>query len=60
MTASNYQATSGVTIAGQTFDGSTDGTAQGGAYGETVAAVNGVYSVALAPTSAAILTVDPN
>jgi Glycosyl hydrolase family 79 C-terminal beta domain len=60
MTASSYQATSGVTIGGQTFDGSTDGTAQGAAYGETVAAVNGVYSVALAPTSAAILTVDPN
>jgi hypothetical protein len=59
LTAANYQATAGITLGGQTFDGSTDGTIQGTAYTESAAANNGVYSVALAPTSAALLTINP-
>ena len=59
MTAPSFQATSGVMLGGQTFDATADGSAQGTAYGETVMPANGVYSVAVAPTSAAILTVRP-
>ena len=57
--ASSYQATTGITLGGQTFDGSTDGTPQGMAYTETVAPNGGVYSVAVGPTSAALLTLNP-
>jgi hypothetical protein len=59
LTAANYQATSGITIGGQTFDGSTDGTPQGIAFTEATPVNGGVYSVALAPTSAALLTIKP-
>jgi hypothetical protein len=59
LNAASYQATTGITIGGQTFDGSTDGTPQGAAYTETAVASGGVYSVALGPTSAALLTVNP-
>jgi hypothetical protein len=59
MVAASYQSTSGITIGGQTFDGSTDGTAQGTAYGEIVAPQNGIYTVAIGPASAALLTVSP-
>jgi PKD repeat protein len=59
LSAANYQATSGITIGGQTFDGSEDGTAQGTAYTEAAPANVGVYSVALGPTSAALLTINP-
>lgn len=57
--APSYQSTSGVTIGGQTFDGSLDGTIQGTAQSEVVTPVGGVYSVAVSPTSAAVLTVQP-
>jgi hypothetical protein len=59
LSASNYQATKGITLAGQTFDGSTDGTIQGGAVSETVNPVGGIYSVAIPPTSAVLLTIQP-
>jgi Glycosyl hydrolase family 79 C-terminal beta domain len=59
LTAANYQATTGITLGGQTFDGSTDGTIQGTAFTESAAVSNGLYSVALAPTSAALLTINP-
>jgi hypothetical protein len=59
LSAGNYQATHGVTIGGQTFDGSTDGTIQGTASEETVTSSGGVYSVTLPPTSAALLTIQP-
>jgi hypothetical protein len=59
LTAANYQATSGISIGGQTFDGSQDGTPQGTAFTEAAPASAGVYSVALAPTSAALLTINP-
>jgi Glycosyl hydrolase family 79 C-terminal beta domain len=59
LTAANYQATTGITLGGQTFDGSQDGTPQGSAYTEAASANGGVYSVALGPTSAALLTINP-
>jgi len=59
LTAANYQATRGVTLGGQTFDGSVDGTIQGNLSEETVTPAGGVYSVTLAPTSAALLTIQP-
>jgi hypothetical protein len=60
MVAPSYQSTSGITIGGQTFDGSTDGTAQGTAYGEIIVAPqNGIYTVAIGPASAALVTVSP-
>jgi len=59
LSAPNYQATHGVTIGGQTFDGSTDGTIRGSLSEETVAPSGGVYSVSVAPTSAVLLTIQP-
>ena len=59
LSAANYQATRGVTIGGQTFDGSADGTIQGTAAGEPVMPSGGVYSVTLPPTSAALVTIQP-
>jgi hypothetical protein len=59
LTAASYTATKGVTLGGQTFDGSVDGTIQGNPSEETVAPAGGVYSVTLAPTSAALLTIQP-
>jgi hypothetical protein len=57
--ASSYQATRGVTLAGQTFDGSTDGTLQGAESSQLVVPQNGVYAIQMSPTSAALLTVGP-
>jgi hypothetical protein len=59
LTAPSYQATTGISLGGQSFDGSPDGTPQGTAYTESATANGGVYSVALAPTSAALLTINP-
>jgi hypothetical protein len=59
LSAANYQATHGVTIGGQTFDGSTDGNILGTLSEETVTPSGGVYSVTLPPTSAALLTIQP-
>jgi hypothetical protein len=59
LSAGSYQATNGITIGGQTFDGSGDGTLQGAGSGETVTPAGGVYSVVLPPTSAALITIQP-
>jgi hypothetical protein len=59
LSASSYQATKGITLAGQTFDGSTDGTITGGAVSETANPVGGVYSIAVPPISAVLLTIQP-
>jgi hypothetical protein len=59
LTAANFRATTGITIGGQTFDSSQDGTPQGTAFSESESANAGVYSVALGPTSAALLTIQP-
>jgi hypothetical protein len=52
-----YLSTAGVTLAGQSFDTSTDGTIQGTAYGETVTPSSSTYTVALPAMSAVLLTV---
>jgi hypothetical protein len=57
--APSYSSNTGVTLGGQTFDGSTDGTAQGAAYSEIAQAANGVYTVAMPAISAALLTIQP-
>jgi hypothetical protein len=59
LTAASVTATMGVSYGGQTLDGSTDGTMQGTLSTTTVAPTSGVYIFAVAPTSAALLTVAP-
>jgi len=55
--APSYQSTTGVSLGGQTFDGSTDGTPVGTESNELVIPQNGVYTIQISPTSAALLTV---
>jgi len=55
LTASSYTATSGVHFAGQTFDGSTNGTIQGTQVTQTITSSNGVFSVSVPTTSAVLL-----
>jgi hypothetical protein len=55
LTAPTFQSTSGVTFAGQTFDGSKDGTIQGMQITESVDVSNGVFQVAMPITSAALV-----
>jgi len=59
LTAPSYSSTTGVTLGGQTFDGSADGTPQGTAYAEIAQPASGVYTVALPPVSAALITIQP-
>ena len=55
LTASTYTATNGVRYAGQTFDGSTDGTIQGSQVTQTITPNNGVFSISVPTTSAVLL-----
>ena len=57
LVAPSYTATSGVSIGGQTFDGSIDGNLLGSASGETRSASNGIYYIPVQPTSAVLLTI---
>lgn len=57
LVAPSYTATSGVSIGGQTFDGSIDGNLIGSANGETRNPSNGIYYVPVTPTSAVLLTI---
>jgi hypothetical protein len=57
--APSYSSTSGVTLGGQTFDGSTDGTPQGTAYAETAQPASGVYTIAMPTVSGALITIQP-
>jgi hypothetical protein len=59
LTAPALSSTTGVTLAGQTFDGSTDGKPQGTAYSETVQPAGSTYTVALPAVSAALITIEP-
>jgi Glycosyl hydrolase family 79 C-terminal beta domain len=54
--APSFSATSGITIGGQTFDGSQDGKAVGTGYGEFIRSQNGTFEVSVGPTSAFLLT----
>ncbi len=53
--APSYTATSGVTLGGQTFDGSTDGTIQGTQSSEVTYGSNGLFHIWMPGTSAALL-----
>jgi hypothetical protein len=55
LTASSYLSTSGVTFAGQTFDGSTDGVIQGTQTIESVDLANGLFQIHMPITSAALV-----
>jgi len=54
--APSFSATTGITIGGQTFDGSQDGKAVGTGYGEFIRSQNGTFEVSVGPTSAFLLT----
>lgn len=56
MLAPSFSATSGITLAGQTFDGSLDGRPRGTEYAEINKSRNGRFEVAVGPTSAFLLT----
>jgi len=57
--ASSYAATTGVTFAGQTFDGTLDGTISGTQVTETYQPTNGVYSIPVQPAGAVMLLIQP-
>jgi Glycosyl hydrolase family 79 C-terminal beta domain len=57
--APTVDATGGVTLAGQTFDGTVDGLPIGPYTSEQVMPQNGSYSLDLPPASAAMLTLNP-
>jgi hypothetical protein len=52
LNGANYLATSGITIGGQTYDGSTDGTLQGTPVSQTITPGNGVWTVPVQAMSA--------
>ena len=54
--APSFSATTGITIGGQTFDGSQDGKPVGTGYGEFIRSQNGTFEVSVGPTSAFLLT----
>jgi Glycosyl hydrolase family 79 C-terminal beta domain len=54
--APSFSATTGITIGGQTFDGSQDGKPVGTGYGEFVRSQNGTFEVSVGPTSAFLFT----
>jgi Glycosyl hydrolase family 79 C-terminal beta domain len=57
--APSVNATNGVTLAGQTFDGTVDGLPLGSYTNEQVKPQNGSYTLDLPPASAALLTLNP-
>jgi hypothetical protein len=59
LTASSYTNTNGVTLCGQTFDGSTNGAIQGTVSYTTITPSGGVYAIPLAVTQAAIVKFNP-
>jgi hypothetical protein len=59
MMASSLRAKSGITIASQTFDGTTNGLLTRAAASSQVTPVNGVYTIAVADGAATTLTVLP-
>ena len=59
LTAPSVSATTGVTLGGQTFDGTTDGKPVGAQVNTSVTPTNGIYAFSLPATSAALLTINP-
>lgn len=58
--ADGYLATNGITIAGQTYDGSTDGTLRGSAETQTIYPVEGVWTIPVGVMSAVSVDLQPN
>lgn len=56
--APSYSAKTGISIAGQTFDGSVDGKPIGTEYGELATGVNGKFEVSVEPTSAVLISLE--
>jgi hypothetical protein len=56
MLAPTFSSKTGITLAGQTFDGSQDGKPVGTAYGEIAGSQDGTFEVSVGPTSALLLT----
>ncbi len=59
LTASNYLATSGITLGGQTYDGSKDGSLQGSPVIETISPTNGVWNIPVGAASAVLVNLKP-
>jgi len=59
LVAPSVSSKTGVTWAGQTFDGSTDGTIQGTVSTTAVVPAGNVYTFSVATTSAVLLTINP-
>ncbi len=57
--AGGYLATTGVTIGGQTYDNSPDGTLQGSPERETINPVNNVWTIPINPMSAVLVNFQP-
>lgn len=60
LTASNYLATTGVTIAGQTYDNSPDGMLQGTRAIEVLYPTAGVWTIPVDPISAVLVDLEPS
>jgi len=58
LTASSASATTGVTLGGQTFDGTIDGSPIGKSTSTNIEPKNGIYTFSLPPASAALLTIN--
>jgi hypothetical protein len=56
MIAPSFSSTEGITLGGQTFDGSVDGLPVGTEYAETVEGSAGVFEISVGSASAALLT----
>lgn len=59
LTAPNASATNGITLGGQTFDGTTDGNLIGNTTSTVVKPNDGIYTFSLPAASAALLTINP-
>ena len=59
LTAGGYLATNGIKIAGQTYDGSTDGTLQGSAQTGTIYPVEGIWTIPVPAVSAVSVDLQP-
>jgi Chitobiase/beta-hexosaminidase C-terminal domain len=55
-----YLATTGITIAGQTYDGSTDGTLQGSSQTQTIYPGDDIWTIPVEPMSAVSVDLQPN
>jgi hypothetical protein len=59
LAASSYLATSGITLGGQTYDGSKDGLLQGSVVTETIFPTNGVWNITVGAASAVLVNLEP-